>query len=115
MIELRKSNNFWVYETYSMEAKKYVNRSEFHKNSCGAYNVARRDNNLNKICSHMVNKSKYWTETKYIIEALKYVTKYEFQKKSSGAYEAARRDGNLDKICSHMPKRSTHRISKIQK
>ena len=112
MNDIKKPNEYWTKEKYTEEALKYETKSDFHLNSSSAYNAVRRDNNINYVCRHMINKSKYWTKENYTQEALKYKTRNEFQTKSSGAYNAARIDNKLDEICSHMLKRSSIKISK---
>lgn len=91
------------------EALKYNNRTDFHKNSSAVYNIARINNWLNDICSHMteiIKPNYYWNYNKCANEALKYNKRVDFRKKSSGAYNAARINGWLDDICLHMMKYS---------
>jgi hypothetical protein len=92
----------WTFEELAEEAKKYKTRIEFQKNSCGAYQAARKRKILNKICSHMEFLCYPWTDEELAQEALKYDTRSEFVKNSNGAYHAAHKRKILDKICSHM-------------
>lgn len=43
----------WTKETVTEVAKKYTNRSVFHKNEQSAYQAARRLNILDEVCAHM--------------------------------------------------------------
>jgi len=95
----------WNKENVAIEALKYFNKSDFVKNSKGAYDFARRNNLLNKICSHMVKdfaNNIIWTKDICKIEALKYSSKKDFLKNNRNAHDAAWKNGWLDEICSHM-------------
>ncbi len=48
MIEKRKNDGYWVYETCKNEALKYKTRTEFCKNVSGAYTVSRINNWLDE-------------------------------------------------------------------
>ena len=48
-----KRMNYWSYEKVSKEAKKYSRRALFKKGSGSAYQKARKEGWLDKICSHM--------------------------------------------------------------
>jgi len=58
---------FWTYEKCKEEALKYKHKTEFQKNSSGAYNSAYKNKWLNKICSHMIfNKpDNYWNDNEF--------------------------------------------------
>ena len=49
----RMSNGYWTKEKCWKESKKYDTRTIFSKKSGGAYTVARKNNWLDEICSHM--------------------------------------------------------------
>jgi len=105
MIELQKPSGHWTKEMCKEEALKYGTKSEFRKNTNGAYNAARKNGWLDEITSHMVELQKpsmYWTKKKCQEEALKYNTRTDFQNGSSSAYQKSMRNGWLDDICSHM-------------
>lgn len=75
------------------------------KKFCRAYEVARINNWLDKICCHMeYRKTPNGTLTKNYCHkrALKCSTRSEFEKRYRGAYTKSRREGWLDDICSHM-------------
>jgi predicted GIY-YIG superfamily endonuclease len=91
MIRKNKPNGYWTKERCQEEALKYKTRTEFRKNSGGAYKSSLRNNFLNEICSHMIQKQKpngYWTKERCQEEALKYKTRNEFQKKNAAYYSA---------------------------
>jgi len=95
----------WNFENLRKEALKYSTRGEFQKNSCGAYNAARRNNCLNEICSHMIEIVKpihYWTYENCKNEAFKYDKRNDFHVKSSSAYDSAHKNNWLNEICLHM-------------
>ena len=95
----------WNKELLLEEAKKYKTRTDFCKNSSGAYYNALRHNCLDEICSHMNYFSYpkgYWTLERCKKEAKKYKYKTQFARKSCSAYERARKNNWIDKICNHM-------------
>jgi hypothetical protein len=95
-------NEKWTDEELAQEALKYNTRSEFAKNSQGAYHTAYKRKILDKICSHMKVVHRSWTNEELAQEALKYDTRSEFAKNSPNAYSVAHRRKILDKICLHM-------------
>jgi predicted GIY-YIG superfamily endonuclease len=101
-----KSVNKWTFENVKNEALKYNTKSEFSKNSRGAFNAAYRNGWLELVCSHM-KKNSLWTKELCKREALKYKTIGEFLKKSPGAFQCAYRNGWLDEICPHMKRHKT--------
>jgi len=105
MIIIRNENNYWAKERCQKESLKYNTRSEFRKNSKGAYSSAHKNEWLNDICNHMINK---WTKEKCQKEALKYKNRSNFCEKSAGAYRAAIKLKTLDEICVHMIKKTNN-------
>ena len=91
-------------EKCKQEAMKYGTRTEFSKNSNGAYAASIKNGWIDEICSHMIVKwEKKWTSKEACHkEALKYKTRTEFQRECDGAYTYALRHGFLDEICGHM-------------
>ena len=51
---MRKNKNYWTKEKCQEEASKYNNRTDFYKNSSGAYLYATKENILDKVCEHMI-------------------------------------------------------------
>lgn len=97
---------YWDFKNCHMHALKYSNRSDFKYNCSGGYGVARENNWLSEICSHMTEKQKpngYWTLENCKIEALKYKFRSEFRKKSNHVYNISRNSGFMNEICLHMP------------
>lgn len=54
----RKPRNYWTYEKCKEESLKYDNRKDFKENSSSAYNTSLKNNWLNDICKHMIQKRK---------------------------------------------------------
>jgi len=105
MIRLHKPNNYWTFEKVKEEALKHKTKGEFEKNASGAYDVALKNEWINKICSHMISSQKptsYWTFEKVKEEALKHNSRTEFCEKSGSAYNKAALNNWLDIICKHM-------------
>lgn len=50
----RKNRGYWTIERCKKEALKYISRSEFKKKSGGAYNAAKKNGWLDKLCINMV-------------------------------------------------------------
>ena len=102
MIQIKKPNGFWNFEKCQEEALKFTTRTNFIKNSNGAYDAAYKNNWVDEICQHMTSFK--WTFDECKEEALKYKMRKEFQMNSSGAYHAAHANGWIDEICEHMHK-----------
>lgn len=99
----RTPRGFWdIKENVIVEAKKYDNRTKFHKGSVGAYESALRNGWINEVCEHMNQTMKvrfFWHNKENVIaEARKYNNRSDFIQKSNGAYEAAIRHGWVDEI-----------------
>ena len=86
-------DGYWNHDTCMEEASKYSTRSEFQKNSKGAYNVARKNGWLNEYDWFV--STIIWTYETCLKEAKKYNTKRDFQKGCVGAYTAALRNNWL--------------------
>jgi len=87
------------------ESIKYNNRTQFHKESCSYYIVARKNGWLDEICSHIENKINvegYWTKERCQEISLKYTNKSNFRKNDNYPYVKSYKSGWLDEICSHM-------------
>ena len=92
----------WNFNSVKAEARKYTGRTEFSKQSAGAYNAAKRNGWLDDVCSHMKHANIKWTPELLKLEAKKYRNRNEFKDNSESAYQSSRTQGLLDKICSHM-------------
>jgi predicted GIY-YIG superfamily endonuclease len=97
----------WIYDKCAIEAKKYITRTEFKINSCGAYYASLKNGWMDEICKHMIEKPlskphKYWNFKNCKEEALKYINKKQFKINNASAYNSALRNGWLDDICQHM-------------
>lgn len=98
---LNTINRKWNRENVINESKKYKSKSEFKKNSNGAYNYARKHNIL---CEMIWLKkpdiwNKKWNNDESVInESKKYKSKTEFKKNSRGAHCYAWRHHLLDKM-----------------
>jgi hypothetical protein len=95
----------WTKETCQEEALKYKFRSDFSKNSSGAYDFALNNKLFDIVCSHMIRKHKekgYWTKEKCQEEALKYKLTSEFRKKCEVGYAVCIKNNWNNEICIHM-------------
>lgn len=105
--------DYWNKERCRLEALKYSNRSEFSKQSNGAYTTALKNGWLDEICKHMIIKwQRKWDKESCRREAIKYTTRTEFQNNSHGAWAAANKKGWLDEICKHMTVKWQHKWDK---
>ena len=105
MTSVQKPHGFWTKQRCQIEANKYATKTDFAKNSRGAYKAAYRNGWLNEICGQMISTAKpngYWTKERCYEEARKYETRMEFRNKCQSAYNAAYTHGWLDEICSQM-------------
>jgi hypothetical protein len=88
---------YWTFERCKSAALKCKTKQQFRKYYESAYNVACKNDWLNKICGHLIQIMKspnYWTKERCQQEALRCKTKAEFRKKYQGAYSAAfKKDG----------------------
>ena len=101
MTEIMKPRRYWTKKKCLEDALKYNLRTEWIKNSGGAYNVAKNNNWIEDCCSHMkVKKSRTLDECK--LDALKYKGRREWQDKSNAIYNNACRNKWLDECCRHM-------------
>lgn len=103
---IKKPQGYWTKEKCTEEALKYKSRIEFRLNSFNVYETSKRNNWIDDICIHMINKIKpigYWTKELCQNEALKYTIRNEFKLNSGGAYYFSLKNKWLDEICIHMP------------
>jgi hypothetical protein len=99
---------YWTYDLCKKEAKKYTNRTDFMRNSSGAYNVALANKWVDKICIHMVLRHKpngFWTFEKCQRLAKSCETIKEFRDNHSSAYVTSKNRKWLDEICSHIDRK----------
>lgn len=102
---------YWNKEKCRLEALNYSNRTEFSKQSNGAYSAALKKGWLDEICQHMVIRWQHkWDKESCRKEALKYTNRSDFHKYAVGAWTAALKKGWLDEICSHMEIRRKYNI-----
>jgi len=64
----RKPNNYWTKEKCSEEAKKYLYKVDFIKNSEYAYNLSLKKKWLNEICKHMIPLGHKYKRIVYVYE-----------------------------------------------
>ena len=99
----------WNSETLQKEAAKFTTKAEFRNNNKYAFNIAKKQNILETICTHMIPNAYNipWTIEELKKEALLYGARNDFKKGNEGAYATARKHGIIEEICSHMksPKR----------
>ena len=94
----------WTFESIQKEALRYTTRTAFQKGFPSAYQTARKNGWLDKVCSHMPTPKpkNSWTFENVKNEALNYETRMSFSKNSRSAYSTAQQNGWLDDVCSHM-------------
>jgi len=101
----KKPRNYWTYEKCKEEALKYKSITEFQKNSNGSYYSSLKNNWLNDICKHMIQKRKpngYWTYEKCKEESLKYKTITDLQKGNISCYNICYKNKWINELCNHM-------------
>jgi predicted GIY-YIG superfamily endonuclease len=97
--------SIWNIDAVAATASQYTRRVDFRDNDSTAYNVARQNGWLDKVCRHMNSERKphgYWTKERVQSEAIKYKTKTEFRKNASAALSTARKKDWVDEVCKHM-------------
>lgn len=107
MIELIHPDGYWNEENCQIEADKYSSRSEFQTKCGSAYQIARKNDWLDDICSHMpelLHPVGYWTLATCIKNASKYKTTTEWKSAPRSGYSAAHKNGWLDQCRNHMSK-----------
>lgn len=92
----------WDEESIKDEALKYTSKSNFSRNSSGAYAAAKRLGIFDLVTAHMVPKQIKWTEDMIRKEAAKYSTKADFVKNSPKAADRARYYKIWDDVTKHM-------------
>lgn len=100
----KASNGTWCdYSNIREEALKYKSRSEFKKNSNGAYSGARKLNVLDDVCSHMEPLRDNYKHIKDCARvALNFNNRVVFREEEPACYDYAQKRGWLDEICEHM-------------
>ncbi|MFI5391818.1 MAG: hypothetical protein ACHQYQ_10690 [Bacteriovoracales bacterium] len=97
---------YWTYKKCRKEAKKYITQQQFKIGSPGAYNSARRNNWLDKICKHMEPSDKrppgYWTKERCAKEVKKYKTLKALELGNATVYGIIGRKGWKDELCGHI-------------
>ena len=102
------TNAVWTDQDIRDDAKKYIKRADWWKNSGSAYNAARYHSSptfFEECCAHMKESaSAAWTDDELLTDAKPNKTRNEWQKKSRGAYKAACKRGKdfFEKCCAHM-------------
>ena len=109
MESISRGAGYWTETRIKEAAKSCKSKKEFVENYAGAVGAARKLGIFDKVCSHMISKSKtngYWTKSRCKSEAKKYEKKSHFKKNSPSAYGSASKNGWLNEICSHMKAKS---------
>ena len=102
---------YWTFDKVKQEAEKYKTKKEFLKGSPRAYGIAKKNNWVDAVTSHMEQlkvPANYWTFDKVKQEAEKYNTKMEFDRGNTSAYQAAYKNNWLDDVTKHMVKKETN-------
>jgi predicted GIY-YIG superfamily endonuclease len=77
-------------------------RTEFQEKYPSQYEVARKYNKLDELCSHMLQRDDWHSYELVLKQAFKFKTRNEFQRQSRGAYASAKRNNWLELVCTHM-------------
>ena len=93
----KKPNGYWNKETCYEEAKKYSTRSDFQRQSKGAYLYALKEGWLDDY-TWFKPLTGYWTYEACKTEAAKYDTRGHFKIGARGAYTKSRVNGWLDEF-----------------
>jgi hypothetical protein len=103
---MRQSRYYWTKENCKKEALRYNTRKSFSVGSPRAYEILRKNDLLDEVCSHMKREKlphNYWCDIENCKkEALKYKTRTEFSNNSKYVYTLSMRNNWLDDICKHM-------------
>lgn len=99
--KLPRTNNLWTFKNCLADARQYVSKKEWRKNSLKAYEAARFRGWLEACCDRMKQYHR-WSLEACQARARKYTTRIEWIKKDVQAYSAARRNKWLDLCCAHM-------------
>ena len=98
-----KIYGYWTKERVLAEAKKYITRKDWSKNSRASYKSATRNGWLEEATAHMIKLHGYWNNKENVLaDAKKYKTRSEWVKNSSGSYSSATRNGWLKEASVHM-------------
>ena len=95
----------WTEKKIFKEAKKHITKSDFHKNSSGAYKASKNLGIFEKACEHMLLLKKsngHWTKERIIKEAIKYKTKTKFARNNGSAYNTAIKLNILEEVFSYV-------------
>jgi len=95
----------WTLETCKLDALKYKRRSDWMRESAGAYDAAITNKWMEECCSHMKLGSYpkgLWTLDMCKKSAIKYMYRVEWEANDILAYQAAQRRGWLDLCTTHM-------------
>lgn len=95
--EMKKPNGYWNKETCYEEAKKYSTRSDFQRQSKGAYLFALKEGWLDDYI-WFKPLTGYWTYETCKAEASKYEKRSYFKAGAPGAYAKSRTNGWLDEF-----------------
>lgn len=102
----RKQEGFWTFDKLQEQANKYKTRWEFGKKDNATYNIALRNNYMDKLFKNHTNngyKKQNFTINKLQEEANKYKTRGKFQKQNRLAYNAAYSKKIIDKLFENHP------------
>ena len=101
---LPNSSLKWTTSAIMKDAKKYLHKSDWIKESGGAYNASKKSGCFKKATSHMKkpNMIQKWTKQKVIRNAKKFITISDWTKKSGGAVNSARDNYWIKEATAHM-------------
>ncbi len=95
----------WSKDAVLKDAKKFHFKKDWHNNSSGAYEAAKKNGWFEQAVAHMGNKKATplkWTKSKVLKNARKFNKKSKWKKNSPGAYSAAIKGGYYKDAVAHM-------------
>ena len=95
----------WSKDAVLKDAKKFDFKKDWHNNSSGAYEAAKKNGWFEQAVAHMGNKKATplkWTKSKVLKNARKFNKKSKWKKNSPGAYSAAIKGGYYKDAVAHM-------------
>lgn len=107
MMTISKPKNYWNKNCCITDSKKYKTKSEWRKNSSGAYDAALNNEWYKECVKHMIRPKSHklkWSLELCKIEASMFFTKNEWKMGSNSSYQAAQSRGWIEFCSQHMKK-----------
>ena len=94
----------WDSESIRNDALKFSSKTQWARQSPGAYEAAKKRQIFEEVTSHMTRDNFAWKWNQDAIrdDAQKYLSKSEWKRSSIGAYTAAKKQGIFEMVTTHM-------------